>query len=130
MWINDKIFLIYGCSLRNLIFRVVVGGGVSWKSQYLGGGACIKREAWIDCKFKRGLGKKRGGVVFKRGLVPYCTLWLPKTESMTHNLNVSVKIKHLGHITTTSLRILTSPSGLQLNSILPMAGQLVLPNFV
>ena len=129
MWINDKIFLIYGCSLRNLIFRVG-GGGVSWKSQYLGGGACIKREAWIDCKFKRGLGKKRGGVVFKRGLEPYCTLWLPKTESMTHNLNVGVKIKQLGHITTTSLRILTSPSGLQLNSILPMAGQLVLPNFV
>ena len=31
---------------------------------------------WIVCRFRRGLGKKEGGMVFlKGGLLPQCTLW-------------------------------------------------------
>ena len=50
--------------------------GVHWKiwflrealheNQYTGGG-CLKRGAWSVCRFKKGLGKKRGDGVFEGG---------------------------------------------------------------
>ena len=37
-------------------------------------GDYLKKEAWKVCRFKGGLGKKEGGGVFERGLIPQCTL--------------------------------------------------------
>ena len=37
------------------------------KNQYRGGEIAQKRGAWAVCRFKGGLGKKKGGVVFLRG---------------------------------------------------------------
>ena len=63
--------------------------GVHWKIRRLGGGEfmrnqyregeCLKRGAWIVCRFKGGLGKKEGGWCFwVRGgggwFIPRCTL--------------------------------------------------------
>ena len=59
---NEK--LLYGSSLKNLFFFFFGGrGGWGWcmkKQFFLGGGVvnCLKREAWIVCRFKRGFGKK------------------------------------------------------------------------
>ena len=41
--------------------------GGCMKNQYIGGVNCLKREAWIVCRFKRGLGKKEG-MMFLKGV--------------------------------------------------------------
>ena len=51
-----KIFVYYGCLLKSLSFRIG-----SQKIQYIGGD-CLKKSACIVSRFKRGLGKKRGGI--------------------------------------------------------------------
>ena len=55
--------------------------GVYWKVRFLGdcmknqyiGGELPKKGAWAVCRFKRGLGKKRGE---EGGFKPQCTLWV------------------------------------------------------
>ena len=47
--------------------------GVHWRIQFLGGvhkymGNCLKRGAWTVCRFKRGLGKKKGVVFVCEGV--------------------------------------------------------------
>ena len=58
---NEKLWR----SLKNPIFT----GGELWKNQYREGN-CLKKGAWIDCRFKvggGGLARKRG-FVFLRGV--------------------------------------------------------------
>ena len=54
--------------------------GVHWKIWFLGGCMkifCLKRGAWIVCRFKKGLGKKEGVMFWGgEGLRPQCTLWV------------------------------------------------------
>ena len=50
-----KKYVYYGSSLKNLTFRVG-----SQKKLYRRD--FLKRRAWTACRYKRGLGKKRGGV--------------------------------------------------------------------
>ena len=48
--------------MKNPIFR---GVGESQKNQYIGGNCLKRRRAGTVCRFKEGLGKKRGGGVFE-----------------------------------------------------------------
>ena len=52
----------------------LLGGGPSWKTN-IEVGDCLKRGAWIVCRFKGGLARKRGVVFLKggEGLIPQCT---------------------------------------------------------
>ena len=49
--------------MKNPIFR---GGVEGMKKQYIWG-ELPKKGAWTVCRFKRGLGKKRGVMFLKRG---------------------------------------------------------------
>ena len=63
-----KLHYFWG-SWKNPSFR----GGFHKKPIY--SGDCLKRGAWTVCRFKgEGLGKKEGGVLERKGLVPQCTL--------------------------------------------------------
>ena len=65
--------------------------GIHWKIRFSGrftkkqyvGGNCLKREAWIVCRFKAGgAWQKRGGWCFEGALIPQCTLWgLSKSDN-------------------------------------------------
>ena len=70
--VNDKKFVYFGSSLKNQIF----GGGGGWavgercmkKKNFCGGGGTggrvnrLKRGAWIVCRFKRKLSKRKDHV--------------------------------------------------------------------
>ena len=61
--VNDKKCQYYGSSLKNSIFFFFLERGGAWKIFFRGGGVnCLKRGAWIVCRFKKGLGKRRGRV--------------------------------------------------------------------
>ena len=64
--------LPYSSSLQS----VVVYNFSEIKSTVYGSVACLKKGAWIACKFKKGLGKKEGADVFEMGFTPQCTLWV------------------------------------------------------
>ena len=61
MGLRIKKFVYDGFSLKNLIFRFG-----SQKKQYVGGGGgAYTKRTWTVCKFKKGLGKKKGSGVFE-----------------------------------------------------------------
>ena len=60
---NFNIFGVYGKIWA-------LEGGVGWGGGYekpIYRGDCLEKGAWTVCRFKEGLGKKRGGGVFERG---------------------------------------------------------------
>ena len=72
MGVKDEKCWYYGSSLKNLIYK---GGGGAWKTIILEA-KYLKTGAWIVCRFKEGLSKKKGVDVFEVGLRPQCTLWI------------------------------------------------------
>ena len=51
------------------------GEGVHKKTMYRGGGCLNGEGGWAVCRFNRVLCEKER-VVFLRGLIPQCTLWV------------------------------------------------------
>ena len=68
-----------GLRIKKLILWEFTGKirllGRCMKKQYIGVN-CLKKSAWIVCRFRKGLGKKEVGDVFEVGLRPQCTLWV------------------------------------------------------
>ena len=77
--VNDKFFLILWEFTEKSDFFGGGGGEGCMKKSFEGGEGVnrLKMGAWIVCKFKRGLGKRRGHVFeMVRRLKPQYTLWV------------------------------------------------------
>ena len=89
-WVNDKKFQYYGSSLENPMYIYI----------YIYGVNRLKRGPWIVCRFKRGLGKRRGHVFWGgEGLRPQRTLWHkhPTQITLQHSI-ITNNINYNWHI--------------------------------